>query len=393
MQATPSAQDSPAADRPAPRRGEPPRARGVVAIGRLLRRAWSPLFWCAAATAAASLWFSGGAQPHALALGTSAELHLAPAVAGRILTVDVVTGQTVRAGDQLATLDTAEVDARLALAYVELERARARVAAERDELRLAQSDRRAQAAARRASFEGDGRRLRNLVDGLATQQATAQAELAALAPQIARLESLVAQQLATADRIDELLQRRAVLEERVTGRGAELDGAHEELAAWARLVPAEPDSADPGAAMQPYELALRAEEASVAVLVLERARCTLAAPADGTVSAILARSGEWRAAGEPIVRLILPGTGRVEAWIGERQLAAVTVGTRVSLRPRGSHGAVHEGAVVAMAPLIEEMPPQLWSLPGQRLWGRRVTIEFDDRQEALPGTVHDVRFQ
>ena len=371
----------------------PPRVASSRRAARWLIRGWPFLAWCGSVAAAAWLWVGDSSQCHARACTRMQELRIAPAIDGRIESLRVTTGQTVAAGELLATLDARDVEARLQVARAELARACARIEAEREELRLADADRRAQAAARHGAWESDGRRLRGIAEGLATQQATDQAELAVLAPQLERLTSLVERKLATADRVEELVQRRAVLEERIASRAGEIPRAHEELVAWGALEPEGSSGVDLTASLLPYELARQSEAARVGELEVEREQCRLLAPAAGIVHAIAARPGEWRAAGEEIARIGLPSGGRVEAWISESQVAAIAIGTGATLQARDVAGPLMAGRVELLSPLVEEIPPRLREQVDRIEWGRRVTIATDGLGDALAGSIFHVRFR
>ncbi len=370
----------------------PPRIAPSRRVARWIVRHWPLAAWCLAVVAAAWLYFREAGHGHALACECALELRISPAIAGRIATLDVAIGQSLRAGDLIATLDARDVDARLRMAQSELERARTRVEAEREALRLAQVDRRAQATSRRNAYESDGRRARGAAAAHATAQATDHAELDALTPQIERLKPLLEKKLTTADRIEELVQRRAVLEERIASRVGELRRADEEVAAWEKLEPEEPAETDLAASVLPFEMAQKSQEARVAELELEREKCRICAPAAGAVSLILARPGEWRAVGEVIVQIVLPTSGRVDAYVTDRQISAVAVGTRATLRARDLAGPPCEGRVAILGPLLEEVPLRLRAMPTIPQWGRRVTIEVEGLHDSLAGAIYDVRF-
>jgi multidrug resistance efflux pump len=319
-------------------------------------------------------------------------VNVSPAVAGRLATLVVDLGQKVEEGDVIATLDTTDVDARERRARTELERLKTRVAAQREALRLEQEERRGQASARRTSYEAEGSRLRSLIEKLNTEQAADQAEAASLEPQIERLKPLVERKLLTADRLETKLQERAVLAKRVASRADALRSAGEELSAWMRREPEKSSETNLEALIQPYELELRGQEARLAELELEREKHRITAPVSGSVNQISARAGEWRAAGAPIVEIVVPGGNRIIAYVTDRQVPAVLVGTPATLRPHDHGGSTISGKVVVTGPRIQQVPLRLRAIPTIPQWGRLVTIEVEKSQEALPGEIYDVRF-
>jgi multidrug resistance efflux pump len=304
----------------------------------------------------------------------------------------VEQGQRIQEGALIATLDSADLDARIRLAKAEVERQRTRVDAEREALRLDAQDRRAQSAARRNAYESDGRRIRGDGERLASEQAVDEAELIALEPQVKRLQPLLENKLITADRIEDLLRKRDVLKRRIVVRTEALRESKEELAAWAKLEPEK--LPDPGidARLLPFELELRAQELKVAELELDRKKYRITAPATGSVNLVSARPGEWRGAGVEIVEIVVPKPGHLTAYVTDRQVPAVVVGTPATLRPRDRSGKALEGKVTQVGPRIEQVPLRLRSIPTIAQWGRLVTIVVDGTSEPLPGEIYDVRF-
>ncbi len=378
----------------APRLGPrpPPRIATSRRLARMAFRIWPLTAWCGAAIAAAWLYFGGSGESHAIACESAAELRIAPSVASRLLTIDVAVGQVVQAGDPIATLDPGDIDARLRLAHSELDRARSNIEAERATLRITAIESRAQALARRTTFESEGLRLRAAAAAQATDQATDQAELAAIAPQIERQKALLDRQLTTVDRVEELERRRALLAERIVSRGPSVERVQAAVVAWDALTPESSQELDLEASLLPLELARASQEARVAQLELERQSCRIAAPASGTISRILVRPGEWCVAGAEIACIVLPSAGAVSAYIVDRQIQAVKVGTLATLRPRDLPGRAVEGRVTSMGPLIEEVPLRLRPTLDSPQWGRRITLELQGQVDSIVGAIYDVRF-
>jgi HlyD family secretion protein len=90
---------------------------------------------------------------------------------------------------------------------------------------------------------------------------------------------------------------------------------------------------------------------------LERAqqtlsRARLAAPFDGTISAVYLRPGEWAAAGAPVVELLDTTRWRVETRnIGELNIGRVEVGQEAIVRVMAFRGETLHGRVVAISPI------------------------------------------
>jgi HlyD family secretion protein len=370
----------------------PPRIPLIPRVGRFLLRLWPFVAWCGALAAAVWLYFGESWHGHALAFDDIQEVKISSSIAGRLSTLSVEQGQKIQEGALIATLDATDLDARIRLAKAEVERQKTRVDAEREALKLEAQDRRAQFAARRNSYESEGRRLRGEAEKLATEQAVDEADLTALTPQIARLQPLLENKLVTADRLEDLVRKRDVLKRRIAARTEAIRGTKEELAAWERLEPEK--LPDPGldARLLPFELELRAQELRVAELELDRKKYQITAPVSGSINLVSARPGEWRAPGAEIVEIVVPKPGHLTAYVTDRQVPAVTPGTLATLRPRDRSGKPLEGKVTQVGPRIEQVPQRLRSIPTIAQWGRLVTIQVDTTVEPLPGEIYDVRF-
>src|SRR5262245_24521352 len=347
-------------------------------VGRTLARAWPFVAWLGALAGAAWLYFGESWHGHALAYEDIQEVNVSPSLAGRLATLEIDLGQKVEEGDVVATLDTTDLDARERRARTELERLKTRIAAQREAFRLEQEDRRAQGAARRVAYESDGGRIRANLEKLSTEQAADEAEAAALDPQIERLKPLLERKLLTADRLEPKLQERAMLAKRIASRADALRSAREELAAWARLEPPPTSASNLEALILPYELELRTQEARLAELEQERQKHRITAPVAGSVNQISARAGEWRAAGSPIVEIVVPRPNRIIAYVTDRQVPAVVVGTPATLRPHDHSGATLSGKVVMAGPRIQQVPLRLRAIPTIPKLGRLVTIEVEE---------------
>ena len=82
------------------------------------------------------------------------------------------------------------------------------------------------------------------------------------------------------------------------------------------------------------------------------AQTQLAAPFDGTVSAVYLHPGEWAAAGTPVIELRDTGHWHVETRnIGELSIGQVQVGQDAIVRVMAFHGETLHGRVVAISPV------------------------------------------
>jgi multidrug resistance efflux pump len=208
----------------------------------------------------------------------------------------------------------------------------------------------------------------------------------AVAGRIAKLTAELGQRVRKGDVLATLDARD--LEVKLKLAKAETERSRARLAAWLKSDPA----AAPDARVLPFEQDLRAQEAKVTELEQEREKYQITAPAEGTVSRIATRVGEWRAAGGEIVDLVIPRADRLTGYVTDRQISAVAVGTLATLRPRDLGGAPLQGRVVTVGPQIEQVPIRLRAIPNVPQWGRRVIFQVVKSGEPLPGEIYEVRF-
>jgi len=374
---------------------EPPRPPPISIVrrlGRILKALWPFTAWLGAVAAAAWLYFGESWRGHALAYDDILEVKVSPSVAGRLATFTAVQGRRIAEGELIATLDSGDLEARIRLAMAEIARLKTRVDAERVALRIEMVDRRTQAVARRLSYEAEGRRLRGELEKLVTEQSGEKAEADSFAPQIDRLKPLLEGKLITAERVEDMVRKRSVLEQRMLIRTDAIRETRKELAAWQQLEPEKLPDESIDARLLPYELELRAQEAKVAELELDRAKYRILSPVTGSIHVISTRPGEWCSVGQELAQVVVPRPGCLTAYLTDRQVPVVTTGTKATLRPRDRSGKALDGTVTMVGVRIEQVPLRLRSIPTIAQWGRLVTITVDSKEEPLPGEIYDVRF-
>lgn len=137
--------------------------------------------------------------------------------------------------------------------------------------------------------------------------------------------------------------------------------------------------------MAPLRAALRIKEAALAQLELSLSEMTLRAPVDGTIGALLQQSGDVVAVGTPVLQLVTMRPGYVVAFVPERRIASIAVGSAVRLRRFGLFTEALRGQVAELAPMVEEVPPRGRPSPSVPIWARRVVIKLDEPALLLPG--------
>jgi multidrug resistance efflux pump len=285
-----------------------------------------------AVAAVVALVAAARARPAPLVLSglvTTDEVVVAPAAAGRLIRLCVQEGDAVTAGQVLAELEPAELEADRAY-WAESATA---AGAEVNE----------SAAAVRYQERETVARVRQAVAAVAA----AEQERAALAAQLAELR-------AQAERQETLAQAGAASEEARSQAGHALEGAEARLEGLDRQVDAQRAALEAVRATAEQaaqrRAALGAARGRQAAVVAQRAKAevrlgyaTLTAPVAGVVDVRAARVGEYVAVGQPILTLIDPARFWVRADVPETALGRLRTGDR--LRVRLPWGAERDGTV------------------------------------------------
>jgi HlyD family secretion protein len=284
------------------------------------------------------------------------EADLGFQVGGRIDAVHVREGERVGAGQELARLDVAELEARRAVAQAQLDAARAQLAelqqgARPQELRQA----RALEAAARERMEDASRaleRTRLLEEGGAVSRESL--EQARTAFEVARAQHEHARE-----------QLELV---RVGARSERLDVQH--------------------AAVRQAEAALAQVEATLANAVIR-------APFAGVVTVRHRQPGESVAAGAPVLTVMDPDDRWVRIYVREDAIGRVSPGQRARIRTDSDRRSEYDGRVTFIATQAEFTPRNVQTTE-QRLrlvYAVRVAIVSDPQQVLKVGVPADVTLQ
>ena len=321
------------------------------------------------AAAAIGFWtLSNGMNAGSAAIIAFAEerLHQVGSLqGGRIKTLHVSTGQSVRAGDILAVLDNRPL---------ELERDRLRALLKQAEAQLT-----AQQDIERTQLQ------RNQLQAVrlhADEQRT-RAELRELNKRVSRLKSLQAEQLVRAADVEAARQRQQALAADLATRPT---GSVRTLSMMGlRPRPASEQEARLDDRMAPFRAALSVHQASLQQVEQELNELTVRAPVDGVVSILVQQVGDVVRAGMPIVTLVSSRPGYVVGYVPERQSRRLTVSQRVGLRRHASFGGRIDAQIVALAPNLEAAPPRLSAKLTLPFFVRRVVIRMDQPHVLVPG--------
>jgi HlyD family secretion protein len=285
------------------------------------------------------------------------DVQVSSAVAGRILAIDTAEGQRVSLGATIVRLDTA--DAELALARLHAERAQAEA-----QLRLVMAGARPE----------DIRQAEATVASAAADVAAASADLAAADADVARFQSLVDANSGSRKQRDDAVTRRDVARERVQAARERVRGAQE---AVARL--------KAGSRREEIEVArarLPAVDAQIAVAQKAIADATIAAPASGVVTEVIADVGEHVAPRTPLLVITDLDHAWANVYVAEPSVPLLRVGQAVTLfTDAGGEGI--PGQISQIADKAEFTPRNVQTAEDRSKLVYRVKIAVDNRAGVL----------
>lgn len=305
--------------------------------------------------AAAAVLAGCGPAPGDAAMSGYAEaelVYVAPEVAGVLQTLAVRRGDRVAAGQFLYALQ-ADVQTLGSEA----------AAARRDGAEAQAADLR------------KGRRPAEM-QAIDQQLAQARAALAASAAALQRQQQLVAQGFVSALQLDELVAAR----DRDAARVKELQ-AQRSLATEA----ARSDAIAAATAMA------RASAAELALARWREGQTQRSAPVDAAVFDVMYRSGEWVAAGAPVVALLPPAALKVRFFVPEPALPQAVVGSEVLIGCDGCAPGLR-ARIRFVSPQAEFTPPVIYSNDSRSKLVFMAEAEPETPAALKPGQPVDVRF-
>ena len=245
------------------------------------------------------------------------EVDVASQIGGRIVTLAVDEGDTVRAGDTLAVLDRGEISAELSAQAA-----------------------RAQSAEAQYRDLNSGARPGEVLSARA-DLAAAEAERKLAEQNYDRSEKLAAEKVVSQAELDRARATRTPARARATAAAEQL-----------RLT-------EQGFRHQQVAAARDAATAAVAQLAGARSRASelvLRAPVTGVVLLKNFEAGEVAAPGTPVVTLGHPDSLWMRVYVGAPKMGAVRLGAPVEVRSRGVPGRAFRGRVVEIASRAEFTP-------------------------------------
>ncbi len=331
--------------RPSPTTGLP---RHPAVWWSRVKLRWPFLVWLLAAGLALRLYESGGRLAPLRGFVESVQEEIASTETARLVERRVEIGRRVAAGEVVAVLDSALVDAELDVQRLQVRRQYG-------------------ASARRLEAERRAARRRHLHE---------QAELRSLAAELASAEELIRRRLLDARDVVPLRLRHAVLSASVGAQQAEMAAIEAEL----RDLQAEQLAVEAG-------LSERSDgtPAGTGWFDLRREQHLLRARRDGVVAGVHAEPGSVVAAGSPVVSLLVDAPARVITFLPEWDPQQIVLHQPLSIS-RAIGGPMLQGRVAAIAPHVALLPSRASPVAGRPVRGRRIIVELlEPGDDLVPG--------
>lgn len=297
------------------------------------------------------------------------EIQAGSKIGGRITTVAVEEGQTVKAGALLVRFECNDLQAQRTKAEAEVEQARANL--ERtlhgnrpEEIEEAEASAVAQHAALEAAKNGPRQQE---IDEARAQFEAAKADAVNAEATFRRMEKLVATDVISKlefdndrDKRDSAMHQAEAAQQKLA---LLLAGTrHEDLqSAEARYRQAQASAvlAKKGSREEDIDIAkhqLAAAKAQVDDLVVSLREAELTAPADGVIEVVGTRPGDLVPAGRIVVTMLEPSQLWVKVYVPETDLARVRVGQSATVIVDGMKGRTFNGRVGQIASQAEFLP-------------------------------------
>lgn len=346
-----------------PNRVRPLRPRFTV---RRLINYWPLLIWLAVLIIAYWSYNKGASAQRLNGLVDPIQESVAPDEDGRLLEILVKRGQSVRAGDVVARMDTTGLDK-------QIEKLEAAIASDLEDRLL------------RAQF--DLSRLKTARRDLLRDQAADTGELRnleALQAAFDQLEKTMGNTIAAKVAFSEAKARIAGDVGRLRGTTGlyqnqidEMDKEIEELEKGVQRLKE--------GMKNPEELArANGDLAELQALRVLRDRFTLVATHDGVVDRIEKEVGEFVQKGEAILRIVA-NPEVVRALLPQHHLGAAQLGQKVWISSTSNKYEYFESEVISLSPRINNVPDTSNPLPNSVVHGQEVILKYPEDSNFQPG--------
>ncbi|WP_433926423.1 hypothetical protein AB3662_26235 [Sorangium cellulosum] len=300
---------------------------------------------------------------------------LAPTEIARVAAIHVSLDDEVAPGQIVALLDTSAIDAEIAVAQAEAAQLEAEGRAEQS--LLAQE------------LDMSVEELQRELARQREEQRQVTAEARALDDEVSRVKRLVEDRMAVLDDLSKLSVQQAAAAAVAAEKPRTIGLLSRQIQAAERRL--QGLKGQPSAAAAKLEADLLVARRNVELLEQRRAGYALRATHGGRVAGVDKQVGDVAAPGEPVVRVVSP-RGNVVACVPERFALGLAEGDAARLWIRGQRSEALPGKIVALGPLVAELPLRCWTSPRQPMWGREVTVALDNPMNLLAGQAFDVVF-
>jgi multidrug resistance efflux pump len=360
----------------------------AVRLKRVMRKFGPPVVWIVVAAGVIALV---QVQPQYGATPGMAELvetAVAPMTNGSISQLAVELLDNVKPGQTLAVLDDGALNAEQATANAELAQLHARLEAEQKELdrTTANEQHKNLEERRRFAMNEEEARLDHLQ--MVAQQDSDKVELERLRLTLQREEELVGKGMTTRESYDNARLYYESMQKKVRENEAALAAADRmrkesegRLAAFQNA----PEDLDLNAALEPLRKSITVQEARIAELQQQRKSLILTSPGEGQVTSILMRAGETVKVGQPVMMVRIVNSLRVVAYIEEKEVRELLVGSRVKIASRYRPQLTTEAEVVRVGEQIQPLPTRLLSNPSIQESGLPIILSSLKDQVFYPG--------
>ncbi|HPO16674.1 MAG TPA: efflux RND transporter periplasmic adaptor subunit [Candidatus Hydrogenedentes bacterium] len=359
----------------------PIKSRAHVRIKRWTRKYGAVTVWI---TVACGLLWTIQQQPQygpARGVTERVETSVAPVADGMLEHVVVELLDEVKTGQTIALMDDHLLRAEVDTARAELVRLQAQLDANQEEMRRSSAleEQKDQDSRRRFAMDEEEARLNHLQ--MSVQQDEDKVDLERINLELQREETLLAKGMTSRENYDNVRLRYEALRKKVQENENALAAAlrmHDEAVARQNALQEQPRDLDLERMLAPLQKAIAVQEAAITEIQERRKQLILLSPGAGQVTAILKQSGETVMAGDPIVTLSLDNTLRVVAYINERAIQEVPVGTRARLSSRYRPDLTTGAEVVKVGRQIEPLPIRLLLNPVTPEYGIIVILALKD---------------
>jgi HlyD family secretion protein len=339
-------------------------------------RQWWPLLVFILISILAVLLYSNGGKYRVMS-GTAERIveTIAPIETARIVSVHVLVGDRVHAGDIIAQLDTSLIDAESAVIKEQI--TQSRLESQLEQLTLERQFASARQQAEQALRDAQ------------RQFQVETVEHEALLEEIARLEPLFEQQLISMEALVTKQASERVLREK-------LKSAPQNIRALiADVAQAKQQQESALTRLAERKEKLRSEVETVNYLNLRRDAYCLRAREDGVIAQVDHRAGDIVESGDTIASLLIDGPSSIVGFLPESNLSAIAVGTPANIYPSVSirDTGVVSAHVVQISPAVYSLPERVSPIRGQIVRGRRVTLALDTQVQLVPGETVSIEME